>query len=95
MGIPQVFGVCISGGSGKINTRGLWKTTVGRNRATKSQQSYHWTWLGLPLLAAVVFVIALGFVGWWLLAAWLVGAAVGWLACRGVAVANGVGRGQP
>ena len=71
------------------NTNGLWITTAGRNSATSSQQSYHWTWLGIPVLAGLVFVLALGFVAWWALALLLIGTALGCLWCRAVAIVNG------
>jgi hypothetical protein len=60
---------------GQQNTNGLWKTTFGRNSVTRSQQSYHWTWLAVPVLAGLVFVLALLWLSWWALA-WLAGAAL-------------------
>ena len=71
------------------NTNGLWITTAGRNSVTRSQQSYHWTWLAVPLLAGLVFVLALLWLSWWALAIWLAGTALGCLWCRAVAIVNG------
>jgi hypothetical protein len=60
-----------------------------RSAERPAQQSYHWTWLGLPLLAGVVVVLAVGFVAWWALAPLLVGTALGCLWFRAVAIVNG------
>jgi hypothetical protein len=73
----------------KHATPSLCVTTAGRNSVTRSQQSYHWTWLGIPVLAGLVFVLALLWLSWWALALLLAGTALGCLWCRAMAIVNG------
>lgn len=45
--------------------------------------------IGLPVLAAVLFIAALAWLAWWVLALWLAGAGLAVWFCRGVAIVNG------
>lgn len=73
----------------QLHTNDLWKTTANGCGVTRSQQCYRAEWLAVPVLAGVVFLLALAWLAWWALAWPLIGTALGCLWGRAVAIVNG------